>query len=92
MADSESGSPDSSFLVTIGLSLLVLDIFACDRQTDGRTNGQRGPPRCGGPANNRVLDGSFTYECKFYTRRSSLQNVQESTGQRFGVGLLDSKI
>jgi len=39
MADSESGSPDSysSFLVTICLSRLVLEIFACDRQTDGRT-------------------------------------------------------
>jgi len=41
MADSESGSPDScsSVLVTIRLSRLVSDIFACDRQTDG----QRGP-------------------------------------------------
>jgi len=39
MADSESGSPDSysSFLVTIRLSRLVSEIFACDRQTDGRT-------------------------------------------------------
>jgi len=33
MADSESGSPVSysSFLVTIGLSRLVLEIFECDR-------------------------------------------------------------
>jgi len=48
MADSESGSPAfySSFLVdlTICLSRLVSEIFACgrqtDRQTDGRTDGQ----------------------------------------------------
>jgi len=41
MADSESGSLDSysSFLVTIHLSRLVLEIFACDRQTDGQING-----------------------------------------------------
>jgi len=41
MADSELGSPDSysSFLVTIHLSRLVLEIFGCDRQTDR----QRGP-------------------------------------------------
>jgi len=39
MADSESGSPDSyaSFLVTRHLSCLVLKIFTCDRQMDGRT-------------------------------------------------------
>jgi len=39
MADSELGSsvPYSSFLVTICLSCLVLEIFACDRQTDTRT-------------------------------------------------------
>jgi len=36
--DAESGSPDSysSFLVTICLSRLVSEIFACDRQTDGQ--------------------------------------------------------
>jgi len=41
MADSELGSSDyySSFLVTIRLSRLVSEIFACDRQTDG----QHGP-------------------------------------------------
>jgi len=35
VADSESGSPDSysSFLVTMGLSRLVSEIFACGRQT-----------------------------------------------------------
>jgi len=39
MADSESGSPNSysSFLVTICLSRLVLEIFTCDRQTDRET-------------------------------------------------------
>jgi len=38
MADSESGSLDSysSSLVTIRLSRLVSEIFACDRQTDGQ--------------------------------------------------------
>jgi len=38
MADSESGSPVSysSFLVTICLSRLVSEIFACDRLTDGQ--------------------------------------------------------
>jgi len=36
MADSDSGSPDSylSFLVTIRLSRLILEIFACDTQMD----------------------------------------------------------
>jgi len=56
MADSESGSPVSysSFLVTIRLSRLVSEIFACDRETER----QRGlllyswPSHCGGPANN----------------------------------------
>jgi len=45
MADSESGSPNSysSCLVTIRLPRLVLEILACDRQTDGRTDGQSGP-------------------------------------------------
>jgi len=40
MAASESGSPDSysSFLVTIRLSRLVSEIFACDRHTDGRSD------------------------------------------------------
>jgi len=39
MAGSESGSPVSysSFLVTICLARLVLEIFACERQTDGQT-------------------------------------------------------
>jgi len=39
MADSESGSPDSysSFLVTIRLSRLASDIFACDRLKDRQT-------------------------------------------------------
>jgi len=39
MADSESGSPVSysRFLVTICLSGLVSEIFACCSQTDGRT-------------------------------------------------------
>jgi len=41
MADSESQTPISysSFLVIIGLSRLVLEIFACDRQTDRQTDG-----------------------------------------------------
>jgi len=49
MANSEPGSPVScsSFLVTIRLSRLVSEIFACDTlmdgQTDGRTDRQRGP-------------------------------------------------
>jgi len=57
-AHSESGSPDSysNFLVTIHLShSLVLEIFACDRQTDGRTTRTitiAGPNTCGGPARN----------------------------------------
>jgi len=40
MADSESGSPDSysSFLVTIHLSCLVLEIFVSDREMDGQTS------------------------------------------------------
>jgi len=33
----------SRFLVTICLSRLVSEIFACDRQTDRQTDGQRGP-------------------------------------------------
>jgi len=39
MADAESGNvvSYSSFLVTISLSRLVSEIFACDRQTDRRT-------------------------------------------------------
>jgi len=58
MVDSESGSPVScsSFLVTICLSLLVSEIFACDRQTDKQTDNAdhyyRWPPHCGGPAKN----------------------------------------
>jgi len=60
MADSESGSPDSylSFLVTIHLSRLVSEIFACDRQTGGQTDNADHcyscPPHCGGPAENMV--------------------------------------
>jgi len=39
MAGAASGSVDfySSFLVTVRLSRLVLEIFACDRRTDGQT-------------------------------------------------------
>jgi len=42
MADSKSGSPlsYSSFRATIGHSRLVSEIFACDRQTDKRTDGR----------------------------------------------------
>jgi len=63
MADSVSGRPDSysSFLVTIRLSLLVLEIFACDTHTDGqRDNADHyyrptWPPHRVGPANNSVV-------------------------------------
>jgi len=61
MADSESGSPDSysSFIVTIHLSRLVSEIFACERQTDGWMGGRTDnvdhyyswPPHRGKPAN-----------------------------------------
>jgi len=42
MTDSKSGSPVSysSFLVTIGLSLSVSEIFTCDRQMNERMDGQ----------------------------------------------------
>jgi len=53
MADSESASTDSysRFLVTIRLSRLVSEIFACDRQTDGRTDNADHYYNCGEPAN-----------------------------------------
>jgi len=56
VADSDSGSPDSysSILVTIRVSRLALEVFASDRQTDGRTSVDhyyRSPPHCSGPAN-----------------------------------------
>jgi len=62
MVDSESGSPVSlsSILVTIRLSRLVSEIFACDRQMDRQTDGRTSvdhycswPPHCVGPANNK---------------------------------------
>jgi len=58
MADSESGSPDSylSFLVTIRLSRLVSEIFACDRQTDGQTDDADHYYSCGRPVNNNAND------------------------------------
>jgi len=45
MADSELGRliSYSSFLVTVRLSRLVSEIFACDRQTERQTDGQRRP-------------------------------------------------
>jgi len=55
MADSELGSPVfySSFLVTMCLSRLILEIFACDgqtgRQTDNVDHYYSWPPHCGGP-------------------------------------------
>jgi len=59
MANSESGSPSSysRFIVTICLSSLVSEIFACetDRQTDGRTTRTitiAGSHIVAGPANN----------------------------------------
>jgi len=61
MADSESGSPSSysCFIVTIGLSRLVSEIFTCDRQTNGRTDNSdhyySWPPHCGGAAKNIKL-------------------------------------
>jgi len=55
MVDYVSGSPDSysSFLVTICLSRLVSEMFACNRQTDRRTSADHyysWPSHCGGPA------------------------------------------
>jgi len=46
MADSESGSPSSysSFLVTTSLSRLVLEMFACYRQTDNENHYYSWPP------------------------------------------------
>jgi len=56
MEDSESGNPSSysHFIVTIGLSHLVLEMIACDWQTDRRTDNAdhyySWPPHCGGTA------------------------------------------
>jgi len=53
-ADSESGSPISysSFRLTIRLSRLVSEMFACDTQTDGQPDNMDHYYSCGGPANN----------------------------------------
>jgi len=53
IGDSESGSPVSysSFLITICLSRLVSEIFACDRQMDNADHYYSWPPHCGRPAN-----------------------------------------
>jgi len=53
MADSESGNPSSylRFIVTVGLSHLVSEIFVCDRQTDNADHYYSWPPHCGVPAN-----------------------------------------
>jgi len=64
MADSELKSPVSysSFLVTIRLSRLVSEIFACDRrrdrQTDNADHYYNWPPRCGGPAKKQCAPDS----------------------------------
>jgi len=52
-ADLELESPDSysSFLVTIRISSLVLEIFVLDRQTANMDHSYSWPPHCGGPAN-----------------------------------------
>jgi len=54
MADSESGSLDycSNFLVTIRLSRLVSEIFACDGWMDNADHYYSWLPQCGGPAIN----------------------------------------
>jgi len=53
MADSESGSPSSysSLIVTIGLSHLVAETFACDRQTDNTDHYYSWSLHCDEPAN-----------------------------------------
>jgi len=50
MVDSELGSLASylSFLVTIRLSRLVLEILACDGRTDNKDHYYSWPPHCGG--------------------------------------------
>jgi len=55
MADSELRSPDSylGFLVTIHLSRLVSQIFACDGRTDNADHHYSSPLHCGGPAKNQ---------------------------------------
>jgi len=64
MADSKSGRPVShlSFLVTMRLSRLVSEIFACDREMDRRTDNADYyyscplPPHRGGRASKSVCD------------------------------------
>jgi len=46
-----------SFLVTTGLSRLVSEIFACDRQMDNADHYYSWLPHCGGPANNTAERG-----------------------------------
>jgi len=59
MADPELGSPSSylPFILTIGLSRLISEIFTCDRETDIVCNADHynsWPPYCDGPANNKL--------------------------------------
>jgi len=84
MADSESGSPDScsTFLVTIRLSRSVWEIFACDRQTDGRTDNAdhfySWPTHCGRPAiNARATKRRMSFWCVLYfLPAEGIQNLE----------------
>jgi len=73
MADCESGSPSSysHFIVTIGLSRLVSEIFACDRQTDNSNHYYSWPPHCGGPANRVVMLCNRLKSWRYQTRCST---------------------
>jgi len=55
-----------SYTVTVRLSGLVLDVFVCDRQTDGQMdNADRYYswfPHCGGPANKTDKTVNETYK------------------------------